>query len=239
MAGSGRSPGAVVFDLFHTLVNPEEFRPPDFVRLERIAAVFGVDAAQLADHWEREVVSVVARSPLRPVDLLAEHASANGSRPDDAQIAAADDALGRYQDAALLQPLAAGVRALAGARARGLAVGLLSNAHERDVREWPRSPLAAHCDAAVFSCFAGVAKPEPAAYAAILDALGADAADAVYAGDGGTDELRGAREAGFGLVVCVQGPALRHGFRSPAEMDALAADADAVVTGADEVLGLV
>ena len=33
----------IVFDLFHTLVDPEDFRPKDFHRAERIASLLQID----------------------------------------------------------------------------------------------------------------------------------------------------------------------------------------------------
>lgn len=229
---------AVVFDLFHTLVNPEDFRPRGFDRLAEIATIFGIPADGLRAHWLDVVVPAVVASPRPPVDLLADFAVANGGVAGPAERAAADHALGHYQDLALLQPGAAALDATAAARGAGLAVGLLSNCHERDVRVWDRSPLAARFDVALLSCFAGLAKPDPAAYRWVLDRLEVAPDEAAFVGDGGSDEFLGARAAGIGLVVCVAGPAVSSGFRSPGEMDELAGAADVRVEAIDEVPGL-
>jgi len=213
---------AVVFDLFHTLVDPEMFRPPGFDRVTEAARCFGVDPAQLDRVWHEEVVPVVVRSPVRPADLLAEAASRLGGRVDASAVDAADDALGRHQDRALAEPLQGVVATLRALRSAGIKTGLLSNAHERDVRAWAASPVAPLFDAVVISCDAGVAKPDPEAYAMTLDLLGVPAENAVFCGDGNGEELRGARRAGFGLVVAVTGPALRSGLRTAEEMRDLA-----------------
>jgi putative hydrolase of the HAD superfamily len=215
----------VVFDLFHTLVDPERWRPTEFDRLAEAAAALGVEAAEVREHWE-QIVETVVTTPARPAELLAEHARSLGADVTADRVAAVDDALGRYQDLALLGPIPGVVATLGLLRDRGLRLGLLSNAHERDVRSWGRSPLAGCFDATILSCHAGVMKPDPAAYAAVLDSMNVPAARAVFVGDGNGGELVGAREAGFEMVVVVTGPALRSGLRSEEEMARIAEDAD-------------
>jgi putative hydrolase of the HAD superfamily len=216
---------AVVFDLFHTLADPEETGPRDFDRVREMARAFGVEEGWFRSEWEM-MLPLLARSPDRPARRMAAHLRALGTEVDDRQMAAADDALGRYQDAALAAPVAGAVDALRTLGERGLRLGVLSNAHERDVRTWESSPLAALVDAVCMSCFIGWAKPEPEAYAAILDRLGVGADVTAFVGDGGADELPGARAAGFGLMVLVAGPAIRSGLRSPGEVAELEAEAD-------------
>lgn len=122
------------------------------------------------------------------------------------------------------------VETLRDLRDRGLRLGLLSNAHERDVRRLPESPLSQCFDATVFSCSAGVMKPNVAAYRAVLDELGVSASRAAFVGDGDSGEFGGACRAGFLMVVAVTGPALSSGFRSQEEMQEVTAEADAVTS---------
>ncbi len=228
---------AVVVDLFHTLVDPEAFGLRGFHRVEEVARITGRPVPEMLAWWERILPTIVV-APTRPVDLLAEYL---GDLVDPGMLVAADDAMGRYQDEALLNPIAGVVEALDGMRDAGLRVGLLSNAHERDIRAWDRSPLADRFDVVSMSCFTGYAKPDAAAYEQMLDALGCAAGSALFAGDGHGDELIGARRAGFGLVAAVTGPALRSGLRSPAEMADLAEVADVSledVAGIPALLGV-
>lgn len=215
-----------MFDLFHTLVDPDEHRPPSFDRIGEAARLLGVDPGTLLRHWE-SVVAEAATTPERPAVLLARACT---EPPAPEVLDAVDDAVGRYQDMALAAPLPGAVDTLRVLRSRGLVLGLLSNAHVGDVRGWASSPLAEWFDSAVFSCFAGAAKPDPAAYRAVLDELRVAAPDAAFVGDGNSAELAGAREAGFGLVVAVTGPAVRSGLRTADEMAAIAMDADAVIS---------
>jgi putative hydrolase of the HAD superfamily len=233
-AGSSSDFEAVVFDLFHTLVDPEDFRPRDFDRTNRMAAVLGVDPATFGSYWETQL-SELAVSAGRPADRAAAFARAQGLTPAPAQREAVDDILGRYQDLALEQPRLEVLAALEALRRQGKRLGVLSNAHERDVRAWERSPLSPLIDAARFSCFIGCAKPDRRAYQVVLSALKVEARRAVFVADGGSGELAGARAAGFGLVVLVSGPALRSGLRDAAQVAALEEEADLHLNGVEEL----
>ena len=183
---------AVVFDLFHTLVNPDDFRPRDFDRVRRVAEVLGVEAAPFRAQWEGQLAELVV-SPDRPADRAAAYAQAQGRDVSPAQWSAMDDILGRYQDLALEHPRPEVLGSLRALRAAGLRLGVLSNAHERDLRAWEHSPLHPLLDAVCFSCFIGLAKPSAQAYQATLGALGVVPRSAAFVGDGGSGELAGAR----------------------------------------------
>lgn len=225
---------AVVFDLFHTLVDPEDFRPPEFDRAGEVARALGVELGPFRDYWESQLAELVLCAD-RPADRAAAYARAQGREVLPAAWARVDDILGRYQDLALEHPQPEVVGALGELRFLGYRLGLLSNAHERDVRAWGRSPLRPLLDGVVFSCFAGHAKPSAGAYGAALEAVGSAAARTAFVGDGGSGELAGARRHGFGLVVLVSGPALRSGFRDAAQVAALIEEADLHLAGVGDL----
>ena len=108
-------------------------------------------------------------------------------------------------DRALLQPEEDVLSALRHLRREGLKLGLLSNIDEREAECWTRSPLSSLFDVVCMSCEIGYSKPSKEAYTTVLSRLGEDASSSVYVGDGSHDELRGAKEAGFGLVVFMKG----------------------------------
>jgi putative hydrolase of the HAD superfamily len=68
------------------------------------------------------------------------------------------------------------------------------------VAAWHDSALAGLFDAEVFSCTAGCVKPEPAIYQQCLSALGLDAAECVFVGDGGSNELVTAKDLGMSTI---------------------------------------
>ena len=80
---------------------------------------------------------------------------------------------------------------------RGKKIILLSNADVCEIDGWEHSPLAEHFDHAVFSCHTGYLKPEREIYDHAVKLSGATHKDCLFIGDGGSDELNGARNAGI------------------------------------------
>jgi putative hydrolase of the HAD superfamily len=66
---------------------------------------------------------------------------------------------------------------------------------------WDESPFAGLADAAVFSATAGCMKPEPEIYELACRALGVEARDCLFVGDGANDELGGAERLGMRPVL--------------------------------------
>ena len=59
-------------------------------------------------------------------------------------------------------------------------------------------------DAITLSCEAGLTKPDPGMYLSTCDALGVGPDECVFVGDGGSDELQGARALGIVAVLVDQ-----------------------------------
>lgn len=180
---------AVVFDLYETLVT--EF-DPSWHDKPMTAERLGIDAEAFERRWqarrdERMTRPVDFREVLRDI-----HPNA-----DDLVIEALH--LERLEAKAIPllnveQPILDTLRQL---RAEGLGIGLISNCSMEEVAAWDRSPLAPLIDKAVFSYQVGCAKPDPAIYALACQRLGMQPRDAVFVGDGGSDELAGAEGVGM------------------------------------------
>ena len=82
-------------------------------------------------------------------------------------------------------------------RARHVTLGVISNCFAEGVSAWSTWPLAREFESRVFSCEAGLAKPDPEIYRKAMRELGVEAETTVYVGDGGDDELAGAQRAGL------------------------------------------
>jgi putative hydrolase of the HAD superfamily len=78
-----------------------------------------------------------------------------------------------------------------------------------EVAAWEESPLAGLFDAEIFSCEVGCVKPEPAIFHKCLDALKLKPGECLFVGDGGSNELIGAKEAGL-RTVFVSGVIAEH-----------------------------
>lgn len=192
-AGFGGSMQAVVFDLFETLVT--ELNVP-VRRAGALASQLGVDAIAYKREWRlRRQEIVLGRCSFR--DVLRQIASELGGVADEAVL---DDLRAERiaQKAAVLGSVEPEIPAtLSELRRRGLKLGLVTNAFAEDVQGWDQSPLRACVDATVFSCAVGLAKPDPAIYLAACQTLGVTPQHALFVGDGGDDELSGAKRAGL------------------------------------------
>lgn len=189
----------IVFDLFHTLIDPDPLRPSGFDYRRAIATHLGFEPEPFAQYWagtyvERETTTIDL------FDLVVRYGATVGVDVPERDRPRFDRWFGIGKDEALLAPPPDLVDLVA-ELSRATTVGVLSNCYPREVRCWPRSPYAPLVDAFVGSCFLGVMKPDPAAYVAVLAELGLEADRTVFVGNGGGDELDGARRHGFGLVL--------------------------------------
>ena len=85
-------------------------------------------------------------------------------------------------------------------RNKSLKVGLISNADIIDSKYWDESPLAEFFDAVIFSCNVGIMKPNTEIYKIAMDMLGICPNESIFIGDGGSDELYGAKRAGMRTI---------------------------------------
>ncbi len=99
------------------------------------------------------------------------------------------------------------ITALETLRARGLRLGLVSNAYTPGPlmrRTLGALGLAGHLDAVVFSSEIGVRKPHPRIYETVLAALGARPDEAVFVGDRLREDVEGPRALGMRAVLTHQ-----------------------------------
>ena len=85
-------------------------------------------------------------------------------------------------------------------RRRGHRLCLVSNADSIDALPWTATPLAPLFDEAIFSCDVHVQKPDSAIYLLAARRMGARPEDCVFVGDGGSNELAGAKAVGMRTV---------------------------------------
>ncbi len=83
----------------------------------------------------------------------------------------------------------------------GVKICLISNADIIDKKYWGISPLKDYFDAVIFSCDAGIVKPDKEIYQLATGRLGVSPADSIFIGDGGSNELAGAKNVGMATVL--------------------------------------
>jgi putative hydrolase of the HAD superfamily len=120
---------------------------------------------------------------------------------DEARILAAVESRRRRFEMGLVSIETTILDALDRLRAAGIRTALVSDAGADDVEFWSRSPLRGRLDVEVFSYRLGFRKPDPRIYTHALEAVGVKPEEAIFVGDGGSDEHRGARAVGMQTVL--------------------------------------
>lgn len=202
MRNSWRSlplPKAVLFDLFHTLACVP---PPAAMGEPALAEILGVPDSE----WRRRYYDddILGRCVGRVRDSveamrLVTH-SIDPPVPEERILGAVESRRRRFETG-LVEIERGMLIALDRLRAAGVRTALGSDAGADDVESWPRSPFGPRFDAIVFSYQVGIRKRDARIYQHALDAVGVAPGDAIFVGDGGSDELHGARAVGMSTVL--------------------------------------
>jgi putative hydrolase of the HAD superfamily len=192
-------PKAVLFDLFHTLVCVP---PPGLVGEASVPSILGVSSAEWQRrYYEDDVLGRCLGHVRDPVEAMRRVTHSIDPTVSEERILAAVESRRRRFEIGLVEVEGAILAALDRLRAADIRTALVSDAGADDVEAWSRSPLRHRLDATVFSYEVGVRKPSRAIYEHALTAVGVPAKDALFVGDGGSDEHRGARAVGMGSVL--------------------------------------
>lgn len=190
---------AVIFDLYHTLTALEI--TGEGVNGVTISELLGVGY----DDWSRQIE---AFSQARWLGRLQDGATivramAHAIDPTIAEEKIQEvlkERLRRFGAAMREMPVES-LEVIKRLKGGGKRVALLSNADVLEAGLWSECPAANLFDATVFSCHVGMAKPDAAIYRHCLDQLGISAKEAVFVGDGGSEELIGAKAVGLTTVM--------------------------------------
>jgi putative hydrolase of the HAD superfamily len=186
---------AVVFDLFGTLA---PFSAGAFDRT--LAAMAAALAVPLEDFRPLWTTAYLAQEQGIAVETALEQlCRAIGQAVDPHGISAAS-ALFVTFERGTLAPRPEALPVLLALRQGGYRTGLISNCPTIVSELWPASPLAPHFDVVLFSCQAGLSKPDPRIYQLACTRLGVRADRCLYVGDGGSHELSGAAACGMTAV---------------------------------------
>lgn len=219
---------AVLFDLFHTLTSLEGTGAPGRTTCEILGVPQEAWREQLF-HFSHERLAGQMGDPVEIIRRLAH--AIDPSIPMSVVEEATAERRRRFAHAVVHVP-ERNLRVLREMKARGKKLALVSNADPVEVAAWPDSPLDRILDTAVLSCDVGHVKPDPEIYQIALDRLGVRADEAVFVGDGGSDELRGARAVGMRTVLTLE--VIREIW--PTAIEERKAHADCIVESLDELI---
>lgn len=190
----------IIFDLFHTLVSVKSDGTAGRNTSE-ILGLSGGDWTRLL--WESSE-DRLRHNDQDDVSIIRELAHRHDpSIPEAKIIEAARSRAARFHEC-LTNPPAQRVNAIRQLHERGHKLILLSNADVMEKRGWDASPFAPFFLNAFFSCDIGHVKPEIEAYRTALKLSVPDAANVVFIGDGGSNELQGAKCCGFRTIMTTE-----------------------------------
>jgi len=186
---------AVIFDLFHTLISFDDSGRP------WTSEVLGIEHKI----WTKQLVE---NSPDRlkgkikdPYELLETSVHAiDPNFPKDIIVKATENRLLGMKDV-VVNVKEEIISTLQSLKENGKKLGLVRNADYLEIDSWADSPLAPLFESTIFSCQVGFVKPQPEIYKLCLNELEVSPGDSVFVGDGGSNELIGAREMGMTTIL--------------------------------------
>ena len=187
------------FDLFNTLLSVGDV--PEHVGLFT-ADVLGLDR----EEWNKACFSSAHEitQPTEHEQIIRTLALSVNSTIDDETIVDATEHRQRRFDYALTHVRQDILDALVDFKQSGVGLCLISNASTAEVSAWDDSPLARLFDHAVFSCDCGYKKPDKDIYQYALKCCDALHSNTAFIGDGGSNELVGANNAGLTTILTRQ-----------------------------------
>jgi putative hydrolase of the HAD superfamily len=194
---------AVLFDVDFTLARPgPELGPEGYVRAGERHGL-RLDAARYVGARDAALVDLRRHPELEHDDEIwfrftERIVRGMGGEADSAYACAVEITRGweRHENFELYDDVA---EALAGLRAVGLRIGLVSNS-SRDVREFA-SHHGLEVDAGISSFHHGRTKPHASIFRAVLDLLAVEPAEAVMVGDTIADDIEGALAVGMRAIL--------------------------------------
>ena len=188
---------AVIFDMFETLVTLFEGRT---YFGEHIAADVGADPVLFRKEWhaiedDRSIGKYTIEEGLEVVlKRLGLYSEENVNLAAGKRRESLEDTFGTIPEETMLL--------LKELKKRNIKIGLITNTFS-DERDFIRqSEMMPYFDVPLISYEQGICKPDPEMFARMTKALGVAADECLYVGDGGSNELFAARDAGMHPVQC-------------------------------------
>lgn len=187
---------AIFFDLFFTLITPNydetnnEYSLLDLTReeWEEYAEEASLYAERALGHVENEmeiIEKIVAEIPFEISEEQKEELLCLREERMKKALTEVPDSI---------------LNTLASIKRMGIKIGLISNADFIDKKYWNESVLRPFFDDAIFSCDVGILKPDSSIYTLAMERLGVSPNESFFVGDGGSNELEGAKRVGMKTV---------------------------------------
>jgi putative hydrolase of the HAD superfamily len=190
---------AIIFDLFGTLI--DNFSRPEYESvLAEVASILAAPPDEFTRLWLDTFPlrnTGVIPTPRANMEYLCQKL---GLQATENQI---EQAIRVRLDLTVrtMKPRPSSVEVLTQLKSEGYKTGLISDCSGETPMVWGNTPLAPLFDVTVFSCQAGMKKPDPRIYLMATDQLGVEPKNCLYIGDGSSQELTGAAQVGMHPVL--------------------------------------
>lgn len=187
----------VFFDLFFTLITPKY----NYGRNEN--DVLGISKEQWEEYAEDNDLYLkraigIEKDPQKIIESIIEKSEIKASKNQINEIL--DLRKNRFEKS-LTDVDCKVLEVLSDIKKSGKRLCLISNADVIDVMHWKKSPLSNLFDNTVFSYEVGYVKPQSEIYHIGLNKMNTIPEKSVFIGDGGSDELRGAKKIGMKTIL--------------------------------------
>jgi len=190
----------IIFDLFHTLVGVKS----DGTSGRNTCDILGIPRNDWNSLLWESSEHRLRHSYQDDVSIIRELAHIYDPSISNSRIMeAVHSREARFRDS-LINPPEERVDIIRKLHKRGHRMILLSNADVMEKRGWDESPFAPFFFDALFSCDIGYIKPELEAYKTALQVSQTTSDAAVFVGDGGSNELQGAKACGITTIMTVE-----------------------------------
>ncbi len=190
---------AVIFDLYGTLVDNFSFSEHKLV-LEKMADILQMPTEDFVSIW-LDTFNDRATGKIPGIKGSIDHIGRlTGTIPDPAGVEKAIQIKYDFTRKALT-PRNDAVKTLTRLNSMGLKIGLISDCTSETPANWNNSAFRGLIDITIFSCLVKIKKPDPRIYQQACLGLEESPQNCLYIGDGSSQELTGARNAGLHPVL--------------------------------------
>jgi putative hydrolase of the HAD superfamily len=188
------------FDLFHTLA---EIKPHE-IENEREYKILNITQNEWNQNAEYEYNSRANGSIKNPKEIVERIVKNLDNTATPEKIKAIFNTRKQKFQKALVEIDQDILTAIKTLHKRNKKISLISNADEFDKLFWKESPLFPYFTQSIFSCDVGVMKPNIEIYKIAIQRINANTQRSVFIGDGGHNELFGAKKVGIDAILSTQ-----------------------------------
>ncbi len=186
---------AIIFDLYGTLI--DNFSIKEYSNmLSDMSRILGIEPGEFIKEWLDSFEIRMLGRLKGPEENIEYICNKKGKKPDRKQIKEAVKIRFHF-NGDTIKPRKNYIRTLNRLIELGYKLGLISDCSYETVRSWRKSKLCKILSCAIFSSEIGIKKPDIRIYQIACERLNVKPEQCIYVGDGCSNELTGAANAGM------------------------------------------